>query len=76
MVSPDLIRRFIAQIKERHPQLNELMIEKDFYLTLLLNEMSKSIDEDKKSPFQKLVFKGGTLLTRTHLEYHRISEDL
>lgn len=76
MVSVEVIRRFVAQIKNKHPKLNETTIEKDFYLTLLLNEISKSIEEDKLSPFSMLVFKGGTLLTRTHLNYHRISEDL
>jgi predicted nucleotidyltransferase component of viral defense system len=76
MVALEIIRRFVAKIKEKHPNLNEPTIEKDFYLTLLLSEISKDIEEDKDSPFSKLVFKGGTLLTRTHLQYHRISEDL
>ncbi len=76
MVAPEIIKTFVAKIKEKHPKLNEPTIEKDFYLTLLLNEISKDIEEDKDSPFRKLVFKGGTLLTRTHLQYHRISEDL
>lgn len=76
MVAPEIIRRFVAKIKEKHSHLNEITIEKDFYLTLLLNEISKDIEEDNQSPFRLLVFKGGTLLTRTHLQYHRISEDL
>jgi len=76
MVSTYIIKRFVAQIKEKHKEINELTIEKDFYLTLLLNDISKHIDKDKKSPFSKLIFKGGTLLTRTYLNYHRISEDL
>jgi len=76
MVSDNIIKRFVAKIKEKHKKINEPTIEKDFYLTLLLNEISKYIYEDDKSPFSKLVFKGGTLLTRTHLNYHRISEDL
>src|SRR3989338_7151149 len=76
MVSAEIIKRFVAQIKEKHKKINEPTIEKDFYLTLILNEISKHINEDSKSPFSKLVFKGGTLLTRTHLNYHRISEDL
>jgi len=75
MISPELIRRFAAQIKESHPKINEPTIEKDFYLTLLLSEISDKI-RDGASPFRKLVFKGGTLLTRSHLNYHRISEDL
>lgn len=76
MVSKDIIRRFVAQIKKEHSQINESTIEKDFYLTLLLNEISNDIEENKDSPFRKLVFKGGTLLARVHLDYHRISEDL
>ncbi len=76
MVSADVIKKFVAQIKEKHKEINEPIIEKDFYLTLLLNEISRHIDEDNKSFFSKLVFKGGTLLTRTYLNYHRISEDL
>ncbi|MBI2136164.1 nucleotidyl transferase AbiEii/AbiGii toxin family protein [Candidatus Woesearchaeota archaeon] len=76
MVNAEIIRRFVAQIKEKHTKINEPIIEKDFYLTLILNDISNEIKEDKESPFSKLVFKGGTLLTRAHLNYHRISEDL
>ena len=76
MVSRDIVRKFVAQIKEKHKEINEPIIEKDFYLTLMLNEISKEIEENKGSAFSKLVFKGGTLLTRAHLNYHRISEDL
>ena len=76
MVSEEIIRKFVAQIKEKYKEISEPTIEKDFYLTLLLNEISKNIEEDKESLLSKLVFKGGTLLTRAHLNYHRISEDL
>ena len=76
MISKEIVRRFVSQIKEKHSKINEPTIEKDFYLTLLLNEISKNIEENKDSIFNKLVFKGGTLLTRAHLNYHRISEDL
>jgi len=76
MVSADVIKRFVAQIKEKHKEISEPTIEKDFYLTLLLNEISRHINENNKSSFSKLAFKGGTLLTRTYLNYHRISEDL
>ena len=76
MFSENIVRRFITQIKEKHKEVSEPTIEKDFYLTILLNEISKNIEENKKSLFSKLVFKGGTLLTRAHLNYHRISEDL
>ena len=76
MVSENIVRKFVAQIKEKHKEVSEPTIEKDFYLTLFLNEISKNIEENKESLFSKLVFKGGTLLTRAHLNYHRISEDL
>lgn len=76
MVSAEIIKKFVARIKEKHKKISEPTIEKDFYLTLLLNEISKHIADDNTSLFSKLVFKGGTLLTRTHLNYHRISEDL
>lgn len=76
MVSENIVRKFVARIKEKHKEVSEPTIEKDFYLTLFLNEISKNIEENKESLFSKLVFKGGTLLTRAHLNYHRISEDL
>ena len=76
MVSDDIIRRFVSKIKEAHKEINEPIIEKDFYLTLFLSEISRSIYGSSKSPLSKLAFKGGTLLARTHLNYHRISEDL
>jgi len=44
-------------------------IEKDFYLTLLLNSVESHLGG-------KIVFKGGTLLNKIHLNYHRLSEDL
>src|SRR4030042_3497819 len=46
------------------------IIEKDLLLTLILAEM------EKRSLGKELIFKGGTLLSRNYLEYHRFSEDL
>ena len=45
------------------------MIEKDYYLTLILNSTESHLSE-------KIVFKGGTLLNKIHLNYHRLSEDI
>jgi predicted nucleotidyltransferase component of viral defense system len=45
------------------------MIEKDYYLTLVLNSVESHLS-------QSLVFKGGTLLNKIHLNYHRLSEDI
>jgi predicted nucleotidyltransferase component of viral defense system len=44
-------------------------IEKDYYLTLVLNNVETHLSD-------KIVFKGGTLLNKVHLNYHRLSEDI
>ncbi len=44
-------------------------IEKDYYLTLILNHVESHLSD-------KIVFKGGTLLNKIHLNYHRLSEDI
>lgn len=44
-------------------------IEKDYYLTLILNNVESHLSD-------KIVFKGGTLLNKIHLNYHRLSEDI
>ena len=45
-----------------------LLLEKDYYLTLLLSNLN-SISEN-------LVFKGGTCLNKVYYSYYRLSEDL
>lgn len=45
------------------------VLEKDYYLTVVLNEVYQHLSD-------KLVFKGGTLLNKIYLDYHRLSEDL
>jgi len=45
------------------------VIEKDFHLTRILNNVNKYLSAD-------IVFKGGTLLNKIYLDYHRLSEDL
>lgn len=45
------------------------VIEKDFHLTRILNGVNKYLSTD-------IVFKGGTLLNKVYLNYHRLSEDL
>lgn len=45
------------------------MVEKDYYLTMILNGINRAADG-------KIVFKGGTLLNKVYLDYHRMSEDL
>lgn len=45
------------------------IVEKDYYLTVILNNIEALLTG-------KVVFKGGTLLNKAHLNYHRLSEDL
>jgi predicted nucleotidyltransferase component of viral defense system len=45
------------------------IVEKDYYLTVILNNIETLLTD-------KVVFKGGTLLNKAHLNYHRLSEDL
>ena len=45
------------------------VIEKDFHLTRILNRVNEHLSTD-------IVFKGGTLLNKVYLNYHRLSEDL
>ena len=45
------------------------IVEKDYHLTVILNKIEELLTD-------KIVFKGGTLLNKAHLNYHRLSEDL
>lgn len=46
----------------------EILLEKDFYLTVLLHRIAREIPE--------ITFKGGTCLNRVYFPYFRLSEDL
>ncbi len=50
-------------------QFSEALIEKDYFCSLVLNEIFSSASHN-------LVFKGGTLLNKTHAGFYRLSEDL
>lgn len=64
-------RKYIEQLKKSFKlDNNESILEKDLLLTLILAEFEK-MDMGKE-----LIFKGGTLLSRNYLKYHRFSEDL
>jgi len=45
------------------------IIEKDYHLTRILNAINEHLSRD-------IIFKGGTLLNKVYLNYHRLSEDL
>src|SRR3990167_1785590 len=60
------LREFILFIKDKTNFSSPELIEKDFYLNLLLAKLN--LDE--------FVFKGGTCLAKIYLDYFRLSEDL
>ncbi len=65
------LEKYIGEIKRAmNLNIEDDIIKKDLLLTLILAEFEKS-DLGKN-----LIFKGGTLLSRNYLKYHRFSEDL
>ena len=71
MASKINIEQYIGEIKRAmNLNIEEDIIKKDLLLTLILAEFEKS------GLGKELIFKGGTLLSRNYLNYHRFSEDL
>jgi predicted nucleotidyltransferase component of viral defense system len=63
--------RYAAEIRMgMNTSVSDEIIKKDLLLTLILAEM------EKRNLGRELIFKGGTLLSRNYLKYHRFSEDL
>jgi len=56
---------FIADKQRFRPAI----IEKDYHLTRIINAVNEHLSRD-------IIFKGGTLLNKAYLNYHRLSEDL
>src|SRR3990167_4488682 len=71
MASKINIEQYIGEIKRAmNLNIEEDIIKKDLLLTLILAEFEKA------GLGKELIFKGGTLLSRNYLKYHRFSEDL
>ena len=64
----DKLRKILPAIAQEHNFRMEIL-EKDYYLTIILNNINSYLSAN-------LVFKGGTLLNKIHLNYHRLSDDL
>ncbi len=65
------LNKYIMEVKKNLNLLvSDEIIEKDLLLTLILAEF------EKIGLGKELIFKGGTLLSRNYLKYHRFSEDL
>lgn len=68
LIDRESLRELIPAIASKY-NFRQGIIEKDYYLTIILNNIEPLLSN-------KLVFKGGTLLNKIHLNYHRLSEDL
>lgn len=65
------ISKYTAEVKKNFSiSVSDEIIQKDLLLTLVLAEL------EKRGLGKELIFKGGTLLSRNYLKYHRFSEDL
>lgn len=70
-------RKYIAYVKERRRStITDYYIEKDYFLSLFLSTWHSLKKTGETTHMDALIFKGGTLLVRNHLQYPRISEDL
>jgi predicted nucleotidyltransferase component of viral defense system len=67
----DDIQRFRESLTftEARSGFSARLIEKDYYCTLVLSDLSGRFE-------RALVFKGGTCLSKVHAEFFRLSEDL
>ena len=65
-IDKDKLKSFLNSIKDKTNITALELIEKDFYLNVLLSKLN----------FEEYVFKGGTCLAKAYLDYFRFSEDL
>lgn len=68
LIDREKLKDIIPVVASQH-KFRPGIVEKDYYLTIILNSIEALLSD-------KLVFKGGTLLNKVHLNYHRLSEDL
>ena len=70
-------KKYMSYVKEtKRTNIEDQYIEKDYFISLFLSTWQKLKDAGKVSHLDKLIFKGGTLLSRNYLDYPRISEDI
>ncbi|MCR4285023.1 MAG: nucleotidyl transferase AbiEii/AbiGii toxin family protein [archaeon] len=65
-IDKDKLKNFLNSVKDKTNITAQELIEKDFYLNILLSKLN----------FEEYVFKGGTCLAKAYLDYFRFSEDL
>ena len=57
---------------ESRTGFSSILIEKDYYCSLLLRYLFHNLNDESKN----LVFKGGTCLSKVYVDFYRLSEDL
>src|SRR3990167_1563626 len=65
-IDKEKLKNFLTSIKDKTSITALELIEKDFYLNILLSRLN----------LEGYVFKGGTCLAKAYLDYFRFSEDL
>ncbi|MBI2675733.1 MAG: nucleotidyl transferase AbiEii/AbiGii toxin family protein [Candidatus Aenigmarchaeota archaeon] len=65
-MNKEKLREFIAFLKGKTSLKSEELLEKDFYMSMLLHGIG----------WRGYAFKGGTCLSKVYLNYHRISGDI
>ncbi|MBS3073959.1 nucleotidyl transferase AbiEii/AbiGii toxin family protein [Candidatus Pacearchaeota archaeon] len=65
-INKEKLKQFLMSIKDKTSITAQELIEKDFYLSILLSKLD----------FEGYAFKGGTCLAKAYLDYFRFSEDL
>lgn len=58
----------VIQIESKSLNISPALIEKDYYITLLLKKINEEVSG--------LIFKGGTSLSKCHKMINRFSEDI
>lgn len=67
-MNKEKLKEIIPAIAKQY-KFSPRLIEKDFYLTILMNNLNSGLSSD-------IVFKGGTLLNKIYFNHVRLSEDL
>ncbi len=65
-IDKERLKQFLMSIKDKTSITAQELIEKDFYLNILLSKLD----------FKEYAFKGGTCLAKAYLDCFRFSEDL
>jgi len=67
-MNKERLKDIIPVLADKH-RFRPAIIEKDFYITIILNNINSHLSD-------KLVLKGGTLMNKIYFSYKRLSEDL